>query len=97
MSARGREGLAARIRQLRGTLPPPGANAEQGRPAETDPARIAALETRIGDLEKMVQGLQDAVYREAQRHDRRLSELEARVEPTALAIALSRDARERGL
>jgi hypothetical protein len=56
-----------------------------------------ALQARIEDLEHMVQGLQDSVYREAQRQERRMTELEARLDPATLAIALSKDARERGL
>ena len=55
------------------------------------------LQARVAHLEQLVQGLQDSVYREARRHDTRLTELEARTEPTALAAALSQDARERGL
>jgi uncharacterized coiled-coil protein SlyX len=88
--------MSARIRQLRRTLPspPPPPEVEV---SVTDAARIAALETRIADLEKLVQGFQDSVHREAQRQEKRVTDLEARVEPAALAVALSKDARERGL
>jgi hypothetical protein len=60
-------------------------------------ARVQALQARIADLEKLVQGLQDAVYRETQRQNKRIEELEARIQPASLAAALSQDARERGL
>lgn len=55
------------------------------------------LRARVAHLEQLVQGLQDSVYREAQRVDQRLAELEKRADPAALAAALSKDARERGL
>lgn len=59
--------------------------------------RIDELRNQIAHLEQLVQGLQDSVYRESQRTDKRLEEIEARLQPAALAAALSRDARERGL
>jgi len=58
---------------------------------------IDALEGRVTDLEVMVQGLQDAVHREAVRRDEQTARLERRMEPRELARALSDDARERGL
>ncbi len=61
------------------------------------PTAIEALEARVAHLEKLVQGLQDSVYREVQRHDKRIDELQTRTEPAALAVALSKDARNRGL
>ncbi len=65
--------------------------ADPGSPAPQD------LQARVAHLEQLVQGLQDSVYREARRHDTRLTELEALTEPTAIAAALSQNARERGL
>jgi hypothetical protein len=44
-----------------------------------------------------LRGLQDSVHRETVRQTGRISELEARMEPAALAVALNKDARERGL
>ena len=44
-----------------------------------------------------MEGLQDSIYRESERQSKRLTELEARIEPAALSVALSTDARERGL
>jgi hypothetical protein len=59
--------------------------------------RIDALEGRVADLEVMVQGLQDAVHREAVRRDEQAARLERRIEPRELARVLADDARERGL
>jgi len=83
--------LTARIRQMRR------ATTTDVTSPDTNPAGIESLQARIADLEKLVQGLQDAVYRESQRNEKRITELEARVEPSALAVALSKDARDRGL
>jgi hypothetical protein len=96
MNSRGRDGLVARIRQMGRSLPDV---PEPARPAGADlgPTPMAALETRVADLEKLVQGLQDSVYREAQRQERRVTELEAATDPATLAVALSKSARERGL
>jgi hypothetical protein len=58
---------------------------------------IDALEARVAELEEMVQGLQDAVHREAVRRDEQAARFERRIEPRELARALSDDARERGL
>jgi hypothetical protein len=58
---------------------------------------IDGLEGRVSDLEEMVQGLQDAVHRDAVRRDEQLARLERRTEPAELARALSDHARERGL
>jgi hypothetical protein len=44
-----------------------------------------------------MQGLQDSVHRESARQGKRITELEARIQPAALIRALSEDARERGL
>jgi hypothetical protein len=88
-----RDGLVGRIRQMR-------RQSAAVAPAPDVPpgvVRLEALETRLGQLEGMVQGLQDSVYRESQRQDKRLADLEAQIEPAALAAALSKHARERGL
>jgi hypothetical protein len=92
---REREGLIARIRQLRRAA----AATDTGRPPTGDPdrAELEALQRRINDLEQLVQGLQDSVHRESLRLSKRLAELDARTQPAALGAALSKDARERGL
>jgi uncharacterized coiled-coil protein SlyX len=67
----------------------------QPAPAATDP--LLALEKRIAHLETMIEGLQDAVHREACRTNRDLDQLRKRIEPSEMSRALSEDARERGL
>jgi hypothetical protein len=96
MSTPKRRDQIAGIRQVRSAFPA----------AATEPAAAASeddtppgqpLEARIRHLEKLVQGLQDAMYRESQRQAKRIEELEARLDPAALSVALSKDARDRGL
>lgn len=96
MSLRERDGLIARIRQIRRTE---GASGEPATPGSGRPDRdaVRALEARITHLEQLLQGLQDSVHREATRQGKRIGDLEARIEPAALARALSSDARHRGL
>jgi hypothetical protein len=88
-----REGLIARLKQTRRLATPDG----QAPVAETDPLRFRALEARVSHLEALLEGLQDSVHRESGRQSKRIAELEARTEPAALAVALSRNARDRGL
>jgi uncharacterized coiled-coil protein SlyX len=95
MTMREREGLIARIRQVRR----PAAGAE-GPPSSADhpPAdRLQQLETRVGHLERLVEGLQDSVHRESDRHSKMIAELQAQVHPGAMGAALAEDARNRGL
>ena len=66
------------------------------RPAP-EPDDLRRLGERVGHLEALVEGLQDAVHRDAIRHEERLAELERLMQPEALAKALSDDARRRGL
>jgi uncharacterized coiled-coil protein SlyX len=91
------EGLTARIRKMHRARPTPDAPTQGAGESESGSDRINALERRIAHLEQLVQGLQDSVHRETERHEHRLAELEARVDPAALAAALSKDARQRGL
>jgi hypothetical protein len=86
-------GLVGRIRQMR-RLPPLMTSTTAAAP---DPVRLEALERRLEQLENMVQGLQDAIYRESRRQHDRIADLEAQIDPAAMATALSKDARERGL
>ena len=85
-------GLIARIRQIRRTDDAP---SQALRKADT--IALQVLQARIEHLEQLVEALQDSVYRESERHGKRITELEARIEPGALSVALSTDARERGL
>ena len=93
---REREGLIARIRQIRRTSETAAAAPRQAAPADTTVA-LEALQARIEHLEQLVEALQDSVHREFDRHSKRITELEAQIQPAALSIALSEDARERGL
>jgi hypothetical protein len=97
-----RDRLIARIRQLRRPpAAPETATLEQDSTAlEIMQARVEQLEqlqARVEQLEQLVEALQDSVHREAQRHEKRMAELEARIQPAALGIALSQDRRDRGL
>ncbi len=92
---REREGLVARVKQMRRTS---GVDASPAAAPSTLPGVVhQSLETRVAHLERLLEGLQDSVHRESQRQDKRISDLEARLEPSALAVELSRNARERGL
>jgi hypothetical protein len=96
VSMREREGLIARIWQIRRM---PAEADEHAMPSTSGPGQdeLRALEARIAHLEQLVQGLQDSVHRESTRLSKRIGELEARLQPAALGRALSKDARERGL
>lgn len=93
---REREGLIARIRQVRRVA---AAADERTRVSGGEPGQdqLRALEARVAHLEQLVQGLQDSVHRELTRLSRRIVEFENQIQPGALARALSEDARERGL
>lgn len=92
------EGVLARIGPVRHAvraphiITPPSTSARQ-----PEANRLQDLQARVVHLERLVQGLQDSVYRDSQRNDKRISELEMRTDPAALAAALSKNARERGL
>jgi uncharacterized coiled-coil protein SlyX len=90
-----RDGLVARIRQVRRVT------SARNRPREPipdrQPDRVEELETRVAHLEQLLEGLQDSVHRESDRHARLIAALQDQVEPAAMSAALARDARERGL
>jgi len=88
---REREGLIARVRRIRRASP--AAAAAPG----SDRIVLEAMQARIAHLEQLVEALQDSVHRESERHSKRVAELEAQIQPAALSVALSKDARERGL
>jgi hypothetical protein len=96
VSSREREGLIARIRQLRRVREPP---LERSRSSGALPGEpeLGLLQNRVAHLEQLVEGLQDSVHRESLRQSERIGELEARIQPAALGRALSEDARNRGL
>jgi hypothetical protein len=96
VSASGRVGLIARIRQIR-RMNERSAAGTPSTAERPDAPALGPLEDRVRQLEQLVQGLQDAVYRESKRQDERIAELEAQIRPGAIAKALSQDARNRGL
>jgi uncharacterized coiled-coil protein SlyX len=59
--------------------------------------RLKALDTRMDHLEAALEGLQDAMYRQAVRGDAERAELHDRTDPERIARELSADARKRGL
>jgi uncharacterized coiled-coil protein SlyX len=76
------------------------ADAEPSAPPEaraTPSQELASLERRVAHLEKLLEGLQDSVHRESARQSKQIDELEAQLEPAALAVALEENARRRGL
>jgi hypothetical protein len=73
------------------------AESERREAGDRDAGTLKSLEARVAHLEKLLEALQDSVHRESFRQSRRMSELEARIEPGALAVALSSHVRERGL
>jgi hypothetical protein len=91
-----REGLLARVRQIR-RLPAMSGVRPAPTPDEPEPDVLQSLQTRITHLEHQLQGLQDSVHRESSRQSKQISDLEAQIQPAALSRALSQDARERGI
>lgn len=89
---RQREGLVAKVRQIRVA----GTTGDDHSP-ESEAVTLHNLEQRIAHLEQQLRGLQDSVHRENVRHTVQIADLAARMEPAALAVALEKDARERGL
>ena len=68
------------------------------RPQDRSPeGRVADLERRVGHLEELLEGLQDALYRESVRRNSEATRMERRTAPGEVARALSEDARKRGL
>ena len=59
--------------------------------------RLQALDARMEHLEATLEGLQDALYRQAQREAETRADLQRRTDPDRIARELSADARRRGL
>ena len=91
-----REGLIARIRELRRLA---AAAAVSASPSTVDPPddRMRALEARVAHLERLLEGLQDSVHRESERRGKLIAQLQAQIQPGAIGVALADDARSRGL
>jgi hypothetical protein len=96
VNLREREGLLARVRQIRRLAAMSG---ERSVSPTNGPAQdvLQALEARVAHIEQQLQGFQDSVHRESSRQEKRIADLEARIQPAAISKALSADARERGL
>ena len=90
-----RAGLIARIRQVR-RVPTVRDRSKADADISQDD-RLRALEARVAHLEQLLEGLQDAVYRESERHDKLIADLQSQVQPGAMGAALADDARSRGL
>jgi uncharacterized coiled-coil protein SlyX len=90
-----RDGLAARLRQVRRLATPRERPTRRADESQAD--RLQSLETRVAHLEQLTQGLQDSVHRESERHAKLIAELQAQVDPEAMRAALAKDARERGI
>jgi uncharacterized coiled-coil protein SlyX len=90
-----RAGLIARIRQVR-RVPTVRDRSKADADIPQDD-RLRALEARVAHLEQLLEGLQDAVYRESERHDKLIADLQTQVQPGAMGAALADDARSRGL
>jgi uncharacterized coiled-coil protein SlyX len=96
MSSREREGLIARIRQIR-RVGEPTRSRTRSSPGGPDEQEFHELEHRVAHLEQLIQGLQDSVHRESKRQADRIADLEAQMRPAELAKSLTADARNRGL
>lgn len=64
-------------------------------PATDD--RIASLERRVNHLEKLVEGLQDAIHRDSLRRGHQIQELEDRTDPAEMSRAIAKHSRKHGL
>jgi hypothetical protein len=92
---REREGLIARIRQIR-RLAAAG-DRPDGRAGDPEPDPLQALERRVAHMKRLLEGLQDSVHRESERHSKLIGELRGQVQPGEMGAALAEDARNRGL
>jgi hypothetical protein len=84
-------------RQRKGGGPRSTAGDEPKTPDAAWEHRVEMLEARMEHLERALEGLQDAVYRQALLESERIDELRKRTDPAEIARELSRDARRRGL
>ena len=95
MTLRDREGLIARIRQVRRLATTP--ERPEGPTGDPPSEPLQALRARVAQLEQMVEGLQDSVHRESERHAKLIADLQTQVQPGTMRAALAEDARTRGL
>ena len=66
-------------------------------PAGAGDEAIQDLQVRVEHLEAELEGLQDAVYRQALSQGQQISDLRDRTQPAQIARDLSEDARRRGV
>jgi hypothetical protein len=90
-----REGLIARIRQVRRVAAP--RDRPKSESGDPQAERLQAVEVRLAHLEHLVEGLQDSVHREFERHSKLLADLQNQTQPGPMGAALAEDARQRGL
>ena len=99
---RARRGLFARVLE-RQRVEAATAQAEDGPDAAEDGAagpeadRIVALESRLDRLESLVEGLQDAIHRDAVRREREIDNLEQKTAPHRISRSLAEYDRRHGL
>ena len=94
----GRHGLLSRVLERRRL--DVDANEPQPQPQDTsttDDDQIAALERRVNDLEKLVEGLQDAIHRDSLRRGHQMQELEDKTDPAEMSRAIAKYSRNHGL
>ncbi len=99
---RARRGLFARVLERRRLEATPaeaedGPNAAEGEAAGPEADRIAALESRLDRLESLVEGLQDAIHRDAVRREREIEDLEQKTAPHQMSRSLAEHDRRHGL
>jgi hypothetical protein len=99
-----RDGLIARIRQIRrraaserSSTEPSDPQPSDPQPSDPQPDGLRALEARVAHLERLLEGLQDSVHRESERHAKLIGELQGQIQPGTMGAALAEDARNRGL
>jgi uncharacterized coiled-coil protein SlyX len=90
-----REGLIRRISQIRQLAATPDRSPQ--RAGEPLPERMTSLEARVTHLEGLLEGLQDSVHRESERHAALIAELQEQIKPGSISASLAQDARNRGL
>ena len=96
MKVHEREGLIARIRQLR-RLAAAADPSPRRSTVDAQVDRVDALEARVAHLERLLEGLQDSVHRESERRGKLIADLQAQIQPGPMGVALAEDARSRGL
>ena len=98
---RARRGLFARVLERRRLEASPAKAEDAPNAAEVvggpEADRIAALESRLDRLESLVEGLQDAIHRDAVRREREIDNLEQKTAPHRISRSLAEYDRRHGL